>query len=124
MLYENASTASATPSHFAPLCSPHVLDLPDIPWNRLDRGSDSVSMYTSRFQKDLDSIEKCDATDDDVDATRMVYLDPKNMTCGYGAEKRQPTSKQRRDDPDDEEKEDKGVRCLYYALQCCECTIS
>lgn len=91
-------------------------------------------MFTSRFQTDLDSIEIFDAAGaaaengDHVDAM-LVKLNPNKQTVQYGRQNgianRSALPKRRIDkDDEDEDEEDKGVRCLYYALQCCECSIS
>lgn len=62
----------------------------------------------SQFQqKNLDSIDKLD--DDCVDAIKM--------SNGSG----KPVDKKHTDKDKDN---DKTVNCLYYALQCCECSIS
>lgn len=57
--------------------------------------------------KDLDSIDRLD--DDCVDA----------IALGKGG-------KQQKKGPSDDNKgeNEKTVTCLYYALQCCDCTIS
>lgn len=99
--------------------SPLVMDLPTIEWHHLDQGTDNVSMFTSRFQTDLDSIEKFDVVD-------HVSVNPAKQTAQYGQNGVRTVAlpKRRIDSNDDDEEEDKGVRCLYYALQCCECSIS
>ena len=100
-------------------------DLPQIPWNAVKLPNTQLN-FSPQFQSDIDSIEKFD----DVDATKMVYLDNKNMQCGYNGKQlpdhynRKANGQYYNNTGDDEEKEEKTVTCLYYAIQCCECSIS
>lgn len=99
-------------------------DLPSVPWDRLKRsvGGDNSSAraaaalsgatdcnesLTVLFQlqpKDLDSIDQLD--DDSVDGA--------GNKGGKGQSKK----------PQKPEENEKTVACLYYCLQCCDCTIS
>lgn len=100
------------------------MDLPAVPWDQLEAGSEFVSLDNSRFQKDLDSIDKF-IDEDDIDAAKIGYM--KNINLGQNEKNVQTQSTKplgRQRDEEDDEKEDKTVKCLYYALQCCECTIS
>lgn len=106
-----------------PTSSPPPLDdqleLPTIPWDLVSGHCFTSSLHLaaqnmielSQLQQkngDLDSIDRLD--DDCVDAIKM-------STNGLAAKGN--TKQQQADD-----KEDKTVTCLYYALQCCECNIS
>lgn len=99
-------------------------DLPDIPWDNVQHCSRNVSINMSHLQN-LDSIERFDDHNiDDVDATKLAYLDlPKVPFHGVNS-----TSEIRHSDNNKGTKkndnEDCTVKCLYYTLMCCECTIS
>lgn len=83
--------------------------LPKVPWDRVKRppnAKQSLNELSQFQQKNLDSIDKLD--DDCVDAIKMSNG------------KMKPSDKEAFNDKDD----DKTVNCLYYTLQCCECSIS
>lgn len=101
-------------------------DLPEVPWECLEAGTANVSLRNSDFQKDLDSIDKF-SDEDDIDAAKIGYTN--NIKLGQMDKnppqtKSQANGRQRTAADEEIEKEDKTVKCLYYTLQCCECTIS
>ncbi|KAJ6646718.1 hypothetical protein Bhyg_01931 [Pseudolycoriella hygida] len=98
-------------------------DLPNIPWDNVRDGSANVSINLSHLQN-LDSIERFDDhNSDDVDATKLSYLDlpkvPFHGGVGGTDEVRHSIKDTKKNDD-----EDCTVKCLYYTLMCCECTIS
>lgn len=99
-------------------------DLPNIPWDTVQHCSRNVSINLSHLQN-LDSIERFeDHNSDDVDATKLSYLDlPKVPFHGSSVsgtdDVRHSDNRTKKNDEDD-----CTVKCLYYALMCCECTIS
>lgn len=95
-------------------------ELPPIPWERLRRFDSALQLDAenlielSQLQAkngDLDSIDRLE--DDCVDAIKL---------SSNGGPKGAASPKQERRDQDKDD--DKTVTCLYYALQCCECSIS
>lgn len=101
-------------------------DLPSVPWDRLKRsvggdnsptgtasalsgaadGNESLTVLFQLQPKDLDSIDQLD--DDSVDGA--------GIKGGKG--------QQQQKKPPKKEENEKTVACLYYCLQCCDCTIS
>lgn len=71
-------------------------------------------VFFFKIQGDYDSIDRLD----DIDAA--VIFDNNNTKY------RKPTNRKKYPLPDDdnEKKDEKTVKCLYYTLMCCECTIS
>jgi len=77
-------------------------------------------------KKNLDSIERFDDhNSDDVDATKLSYLDLPKVPSFHGGGV-SGTDVVRHSDKDTKKNDDEDctVKCLYYALMCCECTIS
>ncbi|XP_037025057.1 uncharacterized protein LOC119066599 isoform X5 [Bradysia coprophila] len=74
----------------------------------------------------LDSIERFDDhNSDDVDATKLSYLDLPKVPF-HGGDGVSGTDQVRHSDKGTKknDEDDCTVKCLYYTLMCCECTIS
>ncbi|XP_037025053.1 uncharacterized protein LOC119066599 isoform X2 [Bradysia coprophila] len=77
-------------------------------------------------KKNLDSIERFDDhNSDDVDATKLSYLDLPKVPF-HGGDGVSGTDQVRHSDKGTKknDEDDCTVKCLYYTLMCCECTIS
>lgn len=102
-------------------------DLPNIPWDNVQHCSINVPINLSHLQN-LDSIERFDDhNSDDVDATKLSYLDlPKVPFHGddRGTDEVRRISDNNKKGTKTNDDEDCAVKCLYYTLMCCECTIS
>ncbi|XP_037025050.1 uncharacterized protein LOC119066599 isoform X1 [Bradysia coprophila] len=100
-------------------------DLPNIPWDNVQHCSRNVSINLSQLQN-LDSIERFDDhNSDDVDATKLSYLDLPKVPF-HGGDGVSGTDQVRHSDKGTKknDEDDCTVKCLYYTLMCCECTIS
>lgn len=99
-------------------------DLPNIPWDNIQHCSRNVSINLSQFQN-VDSIDRFDDQhSDDVDATKLSYLDLPKVPFHGGGKGTDEVRHNDRDKKKNADDEDCTVKCLYYSLMCCECTIS
>lgn len=99
-------------------------DLPNIPWDNVQHCSRNVSINLSHLQN-LDSIERFDDhNSDDVDATKLSYLDLPKVPFHGGNGGTDEVGHNDKGAKKKDEDEDCTVSCLYYTLMCCDCTIS
>lgn len=69
-------------------------------------------------KRDFDSIERLDDLDGNIlDNNNVKYRRPVNR-------KKYPIDHLEDNQTDKKEKKEKTVKCLYYTLMCCECSIS